>query len=51
MSSFFEDLNDLVTENTIARVLTMTILILLLSAAIAGGIVFLILKFIYRHIA
>ena len=51
MSSFFEDLNDLVTENSVARVLAITILILLLSAAIAAGIVVLVLKFIYRHIA
>jgi hypothetical protein len=51
MSSFFEDLNDLVTENTVAQVLAWTLLILLLSALIACGIVFLILKFIYRHIA
>jgi len=51
MSSFFEDLNDLVIRNPAGRVLAITILILLLSAAIAAGIVVLILKFIYRHIA
>ena len=50
MSSFFEDLNDLVTENTVARVLAITLLILILSAAIAMGLVFLLLKLIYRHI-
>jgi len=50
MSNFFEDLTNLVTDNTVTRVLGMTFLILLLSAAIAAGIVVLILKFIYRHI-
>ena len=49
--SFFEDLNDLVIENPVGRVLLYTALILLLSAAVAAGIVFLILKFIYRHTA
>jgi hypothetical protein len=51
MSSFFEDLNDLITENPVGRVLAYTVLILLLSAAIAAGLVVLILKFIYRHIS
>jgi hypothetical protein len=51
MSSFFEDLNDLISENTVGQVLAITLLILVLSAAIAAGIVVLILKFIYRHIA
>ena len=51
MSSFFEDLNDLVTENPVGRVLAVTVLILVLSALIAMGLVFLLLKFIYRHIS
>jgi len=51
MSSFFEDLNDLVTENTVARVLAWTLLIFLLSAAVAAGLVVLLLKFIFRHTA
>jgi hypothetical protein len=51
MSSFFEDLNDLITENPLGQVLAITVLILLLSTAIAAGIVVLILKLIYRHIA
>jgi hypothetical protein len=49
--SFFEELNDLVTENPAGRVLVWTLLILLVSAAVAVGIVFLMLKFIFRHIA
>ena len=51
MSNFFEDLNDLISSNTAARVLAITVLIFLLSAAIAAGIVVLILRFIYRHIS
>lgn len=50
MSSFFEDLNDLVTENPVGRVLAITLLILVLSAIVAMGLVFLLLKLIYRHI-
>jgi hypothetical protein len=49
--SFFEELNNLVTENTVARVLVWTLLILLLSAAVAAGLVVLLLKFIFRHTA
>jgi hypothetical protein len=51
MSSFFEDLNDLVAENPAGRVLAVTFLILVLSAAVAVGLVFLVLKFIYQHIS
>jgi hypothetical protein len=51
MSSVFEDLNDLISENTAGRVLAITVLILLLSAAIAAGIVVCILKFIFPRIA
>lgn len=47
--SFFEDLNDLITENPVGRVLIYTLLILLFSAAVAAGLVVLLLKFIYRH--
>jgi hypothetical protein len=49
--SFFEELNDLVTKNPLGRVLVYTWLILLLSAAIAAGLVLLMLKFIFRHTA
>jgi hypothetical protein len=51
MSSFFEDLNDLVAENPAGRVLAITFLILVLSAAVAVGLVFLVLKLIYQHIS
>jgi len=51
MSSFFEDLNDLVAENPAGRVLAITFLILVLSAAVAVGLVFLALKFIFPRIA
>lgn len=51
MSSFFEDLNDLVTENPASRVLAYTFLILIGSALLAAAIVYLILQFIYRHIS
>ena len=50
MSSFFEDLNDLVTQNPVGRVLAITLLILIGSAVIAMALVFLALKLIYRHI-
>jgi hypothetical protein len=51
MSSIFEDLNNLITENPIGKVLGIVWLILVLSAVIAGGLVFLLLKFIFRHTA
>jgi len=51
MSSFFEDLNDVVSENPAGRVLAVTLLILLLSAAVAAGLVFLALKLIFPRIA
>jgi hypothetical protein len=51
MSSFFEDLTDLMTENPAGRVLAVTLLILLLSAAVAAGLVYLILRFIFPRIA
>jgi|APCry1669188910_1035180.scaffolds.fasta_scaffold1330789_1 hypothetical protein len=51
MSNFFEDLTNLVTDNTVTRVLVWTLLILLLSAAVAAGLVVLLLKFIFRHTA
>ena len=47
--SFFEELNDLVTDNPVGRVLLYTMLILLFSAAVAAGLVALILKFIFPH--
>jgi len=37
MSSIFEDLNDLVTDNPAGKVLGVTLLILVLSGAIALG--------------
>jgi hypothetical protein len=51
MSSFFEDLTDLVVENPAGRVLAVTLLILVLSAAVAIGLVFLALKLIFPRIA
>jgi hypothetical protein len=51
MSSIFEDLNNLIVDNPVGKVLGITLLILVLSAAIAGGLVFLLLKFIFRHTA
>jgi len=51
MSSFFEDLNDLVAENPAGRVLVITFLILVLSAVVAVSLVFLALKLIYQHIS
>jgi len=51
MSSFFEDLNDLVAENPAGRVLAVTFLILVLSAVVAVSLVFLALKLIYQHIS
>jgi hypothetical protein len=38
-------------ENPAGRVLAITFLILMLSAAVAVGLVFLALKFIYQHIS
>jgi ABC-type Na+ efflux pump permease subunit len=37
MSSIFEDLNDLITENPTGKVLGITLLILVLSGAVALG--------------
>ena len=37
MSSIFEELNDLITENTAVKVLGITLLILVLSGAVALG--------------
>jgi hypothetical protein len=37
MSSFFEDLNDLVAENSAGRVLAVTLAILFVSGAVALG--------------
>jgi ABC-type Na+ efflux pump permease subunit len=37
MSSIFEELNDLITENPVGKVLGITLLILVLSGAIALG--------------
>jgi hypothetical protein len=51
MSSFFEDLNDVVAENPVGRVLAITLLILVGSAAVALGLVFLALKLIFPRIA
>ena len=51
MSSFFEDLTNLVAENPAGRVLAVTLLILVLSAVIAVGLVFLALKLIFPRIA
>ena len=51
MSSFFEDLNDLITENSTGRVLAFALLILIGSAVLAMLLVFGVLKLIYRHIA
>jgi hypothetical protein len=51
MSNFFEDLTELITENPVGRVLAFTWLILLASAAIAVGLVVLILKFIFPRIS
>jgi hypothetical protein len=51
MSSFFEDLTNLVAENPASRVLAVTLLILVLSAAVAVGLVFLALKLIFPRIA
>ena len=51
MSNIFEDLNNLIVENPVWKVLGITFLILILSAVIAIGLVFLALKIIYQHIA
>jgi hypothetical protein len=51
MSSFFEDLNDIVAETSAGKVLGVTLLIFLLSAAVAAGLVYLILRFIFPRIA
>ena len=37
MSSFFEELNDLVTESSVGKVLAVTLAILFISGAIALG--------------
>jgi hypothetical protein len=37
MSSFFEELNDLILENSIGKVLGITLLILVFSGAVALG--------------
>ena len=37
MSSIFEELNDLVSENSVGRVLGITLLILVFSGAVALG--------------
>jgi hypothetical protein len=37
MSSIFEELNDLIAENSVAKVLGVTLLILVFSGAIALG--------------
>jgi hypothetical protein len=51
MSSFFEDLTDLITENPAGRVLAMTLLIFILSALVAAALVYLMLRFIFPRIA
>ena len=51
MSSFFEELNDLIIRNSAAKVLAIALLILIGCGVVAMAIVFLILKFIYRHIS
>ncbi len=51
MSSFFEDLTDLITENSVGRVLAITLLIFVSSALVAAGLVYLILRFIFPRIA
>jgi hypothetical protein len=51
MSSFFEDLNDLVAETPAGRVLAVTLLILVGSTAVALGLAFLALKLIFPRIA
>ena len=51
MSTFFEDLNDLVTDNPAGQVLAITLLILVLSALVAAGLVVLILQLIFPRIA
>jgi hypothetical protein len=50
MSSIFEELNDLIAENPAGRVLAITLLIFVLSALIAAGLVLLILRFIFPRI-
>jgi hypothetical protein len=40
MSSFFEELNDLVTESSVGKVLAVTLAILFISGAIALGFAF-----------
>ena len=37
MSSIFEELNDLITENSVGKVLGITLLILVFSGAVALG--------------
>ena len=51
MSSFFEDLNELIARNSAARVLAITLLILIGCGVVAMALVFGILKLIYRHIS
>jgi len=40
MSSFFEDLNDLISENPVGKVLLVTLAILLFSGAVALGLAY-----------
>jgi ABC-type Na+ efflux pump permease subunit len=40
MSSIFEELNDLIAENSVGKVLGITLLILVLSGAIALGLAY-----------
>jgi hypothetical protein len=49
MSTIFEDLNNLITDNPAGKVLAITVAILLFSTVVAAGLVLLILKFIFRY--
>jgi hypothetical protein len=46
MSSFFEDLNDIVAENSAVKVLGVTLLILVFAGAVALGFAY---WFTHRH--
>jgi hypothetical protein len=46
MSSIFEELNDLITENSVGKVLGVTLLILVFSGAVALGLAYWIVN---RH--
>lgn len=49
MSSFFEDLNDLVIGTSAGRVIVVTLIILLVSGSIALGLAYWLIRHVFKH--